>query len=152
MPGSHTSRLTIATRGKGAVGHGSRNATEQLRTLLQVRISPHTPPPADERLVAYMSTNIKTILLVDDEPVVREVLGDMLTLHGYTVLVAEDYYTALETAKHHDGTDRSASDRHSIARAERVRTGQEAGRLLARAQSAADFRVHGIGDLPILPG
>jgi len=50
-----------------------------------------------------MSANIKTILLVDDEPVVREALGDVLTLHGYDVMVSEDYYTALQASKLHNG-------------------------------------------------
>ncbi|SPF47858.1 Response regulator receiver protein (fragment) [Candidatus Sulfopaludibacter sp. SbA4] len=40
---------------------------------------------------------------MDDEPAVRLVLHHALTWHGYQVLDAEDYYTALETAASHDG-------------------------------------------------
>lgn len=35
------------------------------------------------------------ILVVDDEPDVREVIGDILTAHGHTVLLADGVYAAL---------------------------------------------------------
>jgi len=41
--------------------------------------------------------------VVDDEPAVRLVLDQALTWHGYQVLVAEDYYTALQAAASHAG-------------------------------------------------
>jgi DNA-binding response OmpR family regulator len=50
-----------------------------------------------------MSENTGTILLVDDERLARRVLGELLTFHGYHVLDAEDYYTALTAAENHDG-------------------------------------------------
>jgi two-component system cell cycle sensor histidine kinase/response regulator CckA len=54
-------------------------------------------------LVVHMSENTRTILLVDDERMPRQVLGELLTLHGHYVLDAEDYYTALQAAESHDG-------------------------------------------------
>jgi DNA-binding response OmpR family regulator len=50
-----------------------------------------------------MPENKATALLVDDEPVVLTILGPVLTLHGYNVLEAEDYYTALQAAESHGG-------------------------------------------------
>jgi two-component system cell cycle sensor histidine kinase/response regulator CckA len=50
-----------------------------------------------------MPENTTTVLLVDDEPVVLKILGAVLTLHGYKVLEAEDYYTALQAAEGHGG-------------------------------------------------
>jgi DNA-binding response OmpR family regulator len=37
-----------------------------------------------------MPENTATVLLVDDEPMVLKILGAVLTLHGYTVLQAEE--------------------------------------------------------------
>jgi len=50
-----------------------------------------------------MPENTATVLLVDDEPMMLKILGAVLTLHGYTVLEAEDYYTALQAAESHGG-------------------------------------------------
>jgi two-component system cell cycle sensor histidine kinase/response regulator CckA len=50
-----------------------------------------------------MPENKATVLLVDDEPMVLKTLGAVLTLHGYTVLEVEDYYTALQAAESHGG-------------------------------------------------
>ena len=52
--------------------------------------------------MAYMSKNKGTVLLVDDETGVRQVLAEMLTSYGYNVLAAEDYYTALQAAESHN--------------------------------------------------
>ena len=40
---------------------------------------------------------------MDDEPAVLKILGEVLTLHGYSVLEAQDYYTALQAAENHGG-------------------------------------------------
>jgi two-component system cell cycle sensor histidine kinase/response regulator CckA len=50
-----------------------------------------------------MPENTATVLLVDDEPMVLKILGAVLTLHGYNVLQAEDYYAALQAAESHGG-------------------------------------------------
>jgi DNA-binding response OmpR family regulator len=54
-------------------------------------------------LVAYMPENTATVLLVDDEPAVLKILVAVLALHGYNVLEAEDYYTALQAAESYGG-------------------------------------------------
>jgi CheY-like chemotaxis protein len=46
----------------------------------------------------------KTILVADDEPQVLELVVDLLTQHGYTVLAATDAEEALRTAEAHQGT------------------------------------------------
>jgi PAS domain S-box-containing protein len=45
----------------------------------------------------------ETILLVEDEPVVRNLAGSVLTRCGYTVLAAADGQDALERANRHEG-------------------------------------------------
>ena len=50
-------------------------------------------------LPAASSGEAKTILLVEDEQLVREVLGQVLQEGGYTVLEAPDGETALQVAR-----------------------------------------------------
>ncbi len=45
----------------------------------------------------------ETILVVEDELPVRELVGDVLRLQGYKVLTAEDGQTALQVADAHAG-------------------------------------------------
>jgi DNA-binding NtrC family response regulator len=45
----------------------------------------------------------ETILVVEDEAPVRELVGDVLRLQGYKVLTAEDGQTALQLADAHAG-------------------------------------------------
>lgn len=45
----------------------------------------------------------ETILVVDDERPVRELVGDVLRLQGYEVLTAEDGLSALRAADSHSG-------------------------------------------------
>ena len=53
------------------------------------------PPPADERLEPTAGRGL-TILVVDDEPEVGEVLGDLLSSEGHAVETAMDGLDALE--------------------------------------------------------
>jgi CheY-like chemotaxis protein len=46
-----------------------------------------------------MTHDNKTVLLVDDEPDILEVIRDRLICLGYTVLTAHDGYEALEISK-----------------------------------------------------
>ena len=46
----------------------------------------------------------ETILVADDEPLVRNMLHNVLTSHGYSVITAEDGQEALD--KYHDGKDK----------------------------------------------
>ncbi len=61
-----------------------------------------------------------TILLVEDEDVIRRLAGEMLERQGYTVLSAADPETALELAAR-GGDGRPAPDRRRHARHERPR-------------------------------
>lgn len=45
----------------------------------------------------------ETILLVEDENAVRDLVGDILKTHGYTVLIAENGASALKIGKQHKG-------------------------------------------------
>jgi PleD family two-component response regulator len=72
------------------------HTTRYFKSALRQGVSKQT-------LGGHMPENTGTVLLVDDEPVVVSVLAKVLTLHGYTVLVAEDYYTALQAAESHAG-------------------------------------------------
>jgi len=45
----------------------------------------------------------ETVLLVEDETVVRELVGDILAAQGYRVLVAQDGVQALQVGKDHEG-------------------------------------------------
>lgn len=44
------------------------------------------------------------ILLAEDEPEIRRLLGDSLTKEGFEVLTAADGQAALKIARHHEGT------------------------------------------------
>ena len=50
-----------------------------------------------------MSDGRATILVVDDDSVLRRLLGTVLKLRGYTVLPAEDGVQALKVLGDHDG-------------------------------------------------
>jgi two-component system, cell cycle sensor histidine kinase and response regulator CckA len=60
------------------------------------RISGGTPP---DIIPAFLGT--ETILLVDDEPMVRHLLSFVLNRYGYSVLEAEDGEDALDLAGSH---------------------------------------------------
>jgi two-component system, cell cycle sensor histidine kinase and response regulator CckA len=51
----------------------------------------------------YVSGSRETILVVEDERPVRELVGDVLRLHGYQVLTAEDGPSALQALGAHSG-------------------------------------------------
>jgi two-component system cell cycle sensor histidine kinase/response regulator CckA len=51
--------------------------------------------------VRAKSNATETILVVDDEPVVRKLITEMLALYGYKVLVAQDGRDALRVADTH---------------------------------------------------
>ncbi len=60
----------------------------------------------DDRYVEPTSPRLRgreTVLLVEDEGMVRELGSRVLNSHGYLVLEAEDGLEALEVCKHHEG-------------------------------------------------
>jgi two-component system, cell cycle sensor histidine kinase and response regulator CckA len=46
---------------------------------------------------------METVLLVEDEESLRELVGELLEANGYQVLAAEDPRKAIETAERHGG-------------------------------------------------
>jgi CheY-like chemotaxis protein len=58
-------------------------------------------PPAPASGTATGGT--ETILVVDDEPLVRKLVEAALARHGYTVLVADSGLTAIEVFRRHPG-------------------------------------------------
>jgi CheY-like chemotaxis protein len=53
---------------------------------------------------AALRRGSETVLVVEDEAGVRELAGEFLKAHGYTVLEAKDGIDALEIAARHEGT------------------------------------------------
>ncbi|HKY21459.1 MAG TPA: response regulator [Vicinamibacterales bacterium] len=67
---------------------------------------PSVDEPADETseaVVLDVLTGTETVLVVEDEPGVRELVRKVLERHGYVVLLAASPHEALETAQRHDG-------------------------------------------------
>ncbi|GAB4431518.1 MAG: hypothetical protein Kow0031_12630 [Anaerolineae bacterium] len=63
-------------------------------------VSNHTP---SEQSIAEMPTGTETVLLVEDDDSVREVVNNVLQMYGYRVLAAEDRDRAMALVEAHDG-------------------------------------------------
>jgi CheY-like chemotaxis protein len=92
-------------------------------TTKETRAASTTPPPARPFLVGT-----ETILMVEDDLLVRRVNRRVLTHLGYTVLEAKDGREGLELAEHHEGaidilfTDIIMPHMNGFELAERVRS------------------------------
>ena len=60
-------------------------------------------PGTGTRTTAASTPRGSTILLVDDDPALRRVLGKILSRSGFQVLAASSGAEALEMFRHHDG-------------------------------------------------
>jgi len=58
-------------------------------------------PPEKNRKVQKLGTGSKTILVVEDEPSLRNLISKILTKHGFTVILSETASDAIEKAKGH---------------------------------------------------
>src|ERR1039457_4309813 len=61
--------------------------------------SVHSRPTSPSPSPAKMSDPTKTLLIVDDDPIVRDVEAQVLRLQGYTVLEAQGAADALRLAR-----------------------------------------------------
>jgi CheY-like chemotaxis protein len=68
------------------------------------------PALVQERMTANPSSARKTILVVDDEPAVLELVDIILTRQGYRVLTAVSGPKALDTCGRHPGIDLLLTD------------------------------------------
>ena len=67
------------------------------------RVGEAEEKPALEPALAGAPSGHETILVVEDEPQLRDLTRQFLETHGYTVLVAEHGAAALEVARRHQG-------------------------------------------------
>jgi CheY-like chemotaxis protein len=86
---------------KGAIEVVSTLAEGSCFTVLFPASGRQVESPAPARTVAPRGAG--TVLVVDDEHVVRELARRALELHGYSVLVAEDGRAAIDVLKKHSG-------------------------------------------------
>ena len=84
-----------------------------------------------------------TILLVEDDAIMRRLTRKMLEEHGYQVLEAEDGKSALDVIASSKGSYRSRPYRCGDEGHERTRISAAAGRLLPRDESGLYVRVYG---------
>ena len=76
-------------------------------TAFEIYLPPAAGPASKaeaEARQAALRRGSETILVVEDESGVRELAGQFLKAHGYTVLEAKDGIEALEIAARHEGT------------------------------------------------
>ena len=75
--------------------------------------------------------NFETVLVVEDEDIVRELVCEVLEDQGYNVICASDGIEALNLAEEYRWGDPSPRDRCDHAPHERPRTGRETQRRFA---------------------
>ncbi len=94
-------------------------------TTVEIFLPAVSSPEAESAADAADSpgTGAETILLVEDEPLVRELTERALERHGYRVLACSDGASALAAAEAFTGADSPADDRRRHARHERPRAG-----------------------------
>jgi two-component system, cell cycle sensor histidine kinase and response regulator CckA len=66
-------------------------------------VKPLSAPAQTQPTDASLQTNIETVLLVEDEAIVRHMASEILSINGYCVLEAQHGPEALEVASQHQG-------------------------------------------------
>ena len=96
-----------------------------------------------ERLPLTAMGGQETLLLVEDEPAIRSLAGDILRQRGYKVLEARHGLEALLAGSQYPGSDPVADYRCHHAANERPRGRRSPDPRAAGSQSAVYFRIHG---------
>ena len=94
--------LSTGSHGQGKAIDSPRRSAAAVRFALPPDRRAFAPRAADERGGRKVTASPKaTILIVDDEPDVREVLEEYFIAHGYATMSAESASVAKETAAAH---------------------------------------------------
>jgi len=96
----------IVTHGGGHIGCASTPGAGTAFTIIlpamdATRVPTVDPPSGPARIIGAATG--ETVLLVEDEPTVREMVRDFLTSSGYRLLLAEHAEEALSIAARHPG-------------------------------------------------
>ena len=91
----------ILEQNRGHITFRSRPGTGTTFTVLLPRDGSPPSTPTDEKVLDRVGGGGETVLLVEDEPAVRELAKEILSGSGYRVLVAADGDDALRVAREH---------------------------------------------------
>jgi PAS domain S-box-containing protein len=94
----------IVRQNRGHIWVSSEPGRGSLFQILLPRVSDLARPPLAPRDAASLPAGTETVLLVEDEPVVRHTTLGFLRKQGYTVLEAADGEEALRLARLHPGS------------------------------------------------
>jgi PAS domain S-box-containing protein len=112
------------------------------------RVSEDAAKPVQPLLQSAAARGSETVLLVEDETVVRELVRDILAAQGYRVLAAQDGVEALQVAGEHEGpihllvTDVVMPRLSGKALADQLRSGRPEMRVLYTSGYTDDAIVH----------
>jgi len=137
-------------------------STPGLGTTLRLRFprTQHTPDHPEPTQAAPRLPGTETILLVEDEPTVRETTQRILQSNGYTVIVASDARDARSQLQIHPGkvqlllTDViMPGESGPVLAADLIRTHPDLRVLYISGYTADELGAHGLArpDAPLLP-
>ncbi len=107
------------------------------------RVEESAEPVGTVRISQPQHGGSETVLLVEDEESVRQLVRETLEAKGYTVLEAENGERALHIVTEHTRADRHADYRRRDAGHERTRTFGAAVRDASADQGAVSVGIHG---------
>ena len=92
--------MESSPRAAGISGWTASQATASTFTIYLPRVDAAENPSSADDLLAQAPHGDATILLVEDEPLLRDLAGRVLRRYGYHVLEADDGPTALRVPPH----------------------------------------------------